>query len=237
VTRLVTTLACAGLVLTLSPAAAQLPENWTTVDILAVKWMTGGTLTEVQILDDEAFHDAAIVKDGEELEWILTCIQCESGPNPRCTACNPDLQFAILDLHFVADLDLLSESYIDFVRGRPESDPFPVGVPPGLNRGHKRRQFNGFPAYSSTGPPQGKGAPAHGRLASGVLKPGPGASSEIWKYTITVEEPPTDPAREPHGCLQFHGAGPVTLDASCCASSTECDTWDPHVYTHPARPK
>ena len=231
-TRILTSLICLGLVLTISPAAAQLPENWTTVDILAVKWMSGLAVQEVQILDDETFHDAAIIKDGEELEWVLTCIQCDasSSKGNKCKACDVNLEFAILDLHWVADLHELTEAFIKQAKNLDQNGSFSTAVP---GRGQKKRQFDGFGDYDPSNRGRGKGERNKWKITSKVASIQPGASSELWKYTIAVEDPAASASND---CLTFPG-GNARLDLDCCAKSAECDTWDPHVYTHPGRKK
>jgi len=233
VTRILTTLICLGLVLAISPVAAQLPENWTTVDILAVKWMSGSAVQEVQILDDETFHDAAIIKDGEELEWVLTCIQCDpSLEEEKCKACDVNLEFAILDLHFVADLDKLTHPYIHGVQGLPED----TGKFPELEkapaRGAKKWQFDGFDPYDPEFR-KGRGEEDNRRIESKVELDPAGASSEVWKYTIVVEDPSSE-----SNCLRFSANKVAELINNCsCDNEKLCDTWDPHVYTHPGRKK
>lgn len=238
--KLVTTLICAGLVLTMSPAKAQLPENWTTVEVLAVKWMTGTpgdpddpeVLNRVTIQKDESYHDAAIVSDDEELEWVLTCMQCNTD-TLQCKTCEENLEFAVLDLHWVADLHELTSKFIDQAKTRKWDDPFTNPVdPPG--RGEKKRTFEGFDPYdpSQKGNGWGQKDEPKPKIKKKVTSAVSGASSELWKYTIAVEDP------DPTGadCLEIKTNKEATLDPSCdCEGDRFCDIWDPHVYTHPGK--
>jgi len=244
VKRLVTTLVCAGLLLTLSPAAAQWDDDWNKVNVLAARWVHddgAGTVTpkRVEILKWEEFHDTAIVTDGEELEWELKCIQFDQ--NLVVSDCAGALEFAIVDFHFVVDLDSISEDIASEVIGIPENQDFTGPVE--LKRGKKRaaKFSKNFKDHSQANT-QGKG---WGQANGANFKSGPTNSdfsggSQLWKYTIVVEDPLAVPP-DHKNCLKF-GAGAASDEAhlsppECCDDSALCDIWDPHVYTHGGRHK
>jgi hypothetical protein len=233
VTRLVTTLVFAGLVLTLSPAAAQLPESWTTVKVFAARWVdTDDNPTRVEILKGEAFHDTAIITNDpdEELEWKLNCVQFDSQGNPG--TCGTNLEFAIVDFHFVADLDSIADNIASEVPGDAENVDFQEPVK--LKRGKKwvtdfSPKFKN--ASSSLNKGKGQGNKAGQAFKSGVADSGFDGKSQLWKYTIVVEDPLST-----SDCLSIKEDGEAELKNNCfCDDEALCDTWDPHVYTHGGR--
>jgi len=238
VKRLVTTLVCAGLVMTMSPAAAQLPTEWTTVKVFAARWVdANGDPTRVEILKGEAFHDSAIVTDGKQLEWELKCIQFDQDWN--VSDCAAELEFAIVDFHFVADLDQIAEQIAPEVSNLDENKPFPEPIK--LKRGEKAEKFSAKfkkdfdPAQRG----HGQGRATGQTVESGDVDPGFQGKSQLWKYTIVVEDPDAVPPNYKN-CLKFPGSPEdpekaVLAPPDCCDDSALCDIWDPHVYTHGGR--